>query len=261
MTLRFASLGSGSEGNALLVESASGATCTRILLDCGFGIRETVRRLERLGCAPESLNAILVTHEHSDHVGSAYAFAAKFNIPVWTSHGTYRATENLRGADRAAVRFCRADDMFCVGDLQILPYTVPHDAREPLQFVFNDGARRLGVLTDAGMSTEYLCTHLTGMHALVLECNHDREMLANSAYPWSLKRRIGGDFGHLANDIAAAILTRVRHDALHTVVAAHLSKQNNTPLLAAEAIAVPLGASAEDVPIADQEEGLIWRTV
>ena len=132
MTLRFASLGSGSEGNALLVESASGATCTRILLDCGFGIRETVRRLERLGCTPESLNAILVTHEHSDHVGSAYAVAAKFNIPVWTSHGTYRATENLRGADRAAVRFCRADDMFSVGDLQILPYTVPHDAREPL---------------------------------------------------------------------------------------------------------------------------------
>lgn len=154
------------------------------------------------------LNAILVTHEHSDHVGSAHAVAAKFDIPVWTSHGTYRATENLRGADRAAVRFCRADDMFCVGDLQILPYTVPHDAREPLQFVFNDGARRLGVLTDAGMLTEYLCAHLAGMHALVLECNHDREMLANSAYPWSLKRRIGGDFGHLANDIAAAILTR-----------------------------------------------------
>lgn len=261
MTLRFASLGSGSEGNALLIESASGTTCTRILLDCGFGIRETVRRLERLGCTPESLNAILVTHEHSDHVGSAYAVAAKFNIPVWTSHGTYRATENLRGADRAAVRFCRADDVFSLGDLQILPYTVPHDAREPLQFVFNDGARRLGVLTDAGMSTEYLCAHLEGMHALVLECNHDREMLANSAYPWSLKRRIGGDFGHLANDIASAILARVRHDALHTVVAAHLSKQNNTPLLAAEAIAGPLGASVEDVPIADQEEGLQWRTV
>ena len=124
-----------------------------------------------------------------------------------------------------------------------------------------DGARRLGVLTDAGMLTEYLCAHLAGMHALVLECNHDREMLANSAYPWSLKRRIGGDFGHLANDIAAAILTRVRHDALHTVVAAHLSKQNNTPLLAAEAIAVPLGARTEDVPIADQEEGLLWCTV
>ena len=105
MTLRFASLGSGSEGNALLVESVDGATSTRILLDCGFGIRETVRRLERLGCAPESLNAILVTHEHGDHVGSAYVVAAKYNIPVWTSHGTYRATVNLRGADRAAVAF------------------------------------------------------------------------------------------------------------------------------------------------------------
>jgi phosphoribosyl 1,2-cyclic phosphodiesterase len=261
MAVRFASLGSGSEGNALLVESASGTTCTRILLDCGFGIRETVRRLERLGCTPESLNAILVTHEHGDHVGSAYAFAAKYNIPVWTSHGTYRATASLRGADRAAVRFCRADDVFSVGDLQILPYTVPHDAREPLQFVFNDGARRLGVLTDAGMLTESLCAHLQDLHALVLECNHDREMLANSAYPWSLKQRIGGDFGHLANDIAGMILARVRHDALHTVVAAHLSKQNNTPALAATAIASVLGVPISEVPIADQEEGLAWRII
>lgn len=261
MTFRFASLGSGSEGNALLVESTDGVTCTRILLDCGFGIRETVRRLERLGCAPESIDAILVTHEHGDHIGSAYAVAAKYAIPVWTSHGTYRATHHLRGADRAAVRFCRADELFCVGDLQIRPYTVPHDAREPLQFVFSDGARRLGVLTDAGMSTEYLCAHLEGLHALVLECNHDREMLANSAYPWSLKQRIGGDFGHLANDIASTILARVRHDALHTVVAAHLSKQNNTPRLAGEAIAAALGVHASDVPIADQEEGLIWHAV
>lgn len=195
MAVRFASLGSGSEGNALLVESTDGTTSTRILLDCGFGIRETVRRLERLGCTPASLDAILVTHEHGDHIGSAYAFAAKYSVPVWTSHGTYRATASLRGADRAAVRFCRADDAFSIADLRILPYTVPHDAREPLQFIFDDGARRLGVLTDAGMSTEYLCGHLTGLHAFVLECNHDREMLANSAYPWSLKQRIGETSG------------------------------------------------------------------
>lgn len=130
-----------------------------------------------------------------------------------------------------------------------------------MQFIFDDGARRLGVLTDAGMSTEYLCGHLTGLHAFVLECNHDREMLANSAYPWSLKQRIGGDFGHLANDIAGTILARVRHDGLHTVVAAHLSKQNNTPALAASAIASALGIAAGDVPIADQEDGLGWHAV
>ncbi|MGO4302611.1 MBL fold metallo-hydrolase [Cupriavidus sp. RAF12] len=259
--MRFAFLGSGSEGNSLLIEAADGTAVTRVLLDCGFGIRETARRLERLGVTPEQLDAVLVTHEHGDHVGSAYAFAARHKLPVHTSHGTWLATSHMRGADAADVRVCCADHAFEIGGLQIRPYTVPHDAREPLQFVLSDGDAVLGVLTDAGMETPYVTARLAGVHALVLECNHDREMLRNSAYPYSLKRRIGGDFGHLANEVAASILSQVAHTQLTRVVAAHLSRQNNTRELAAGALAAVLGATLDDILIADQDEGLNWQRV
>ncbi len=259
--MRFAFLGSGSEGNSLLVESREGTTTTRILLDCGFGIRETARRLARLGVTPEQLDAVLVTHEHGDHVGSAYAFAARHGLTVHTSHGTWLATCHLRGANTADVRVCAADHVFSIGGLQVSPYTVPHDAREPLQFVLSNGDARLGVLTDIGMETPYVTTRLSGVDALVLECNHDREMLRNSVYPASLKRRIGGDFGHLANEVAASILAQVAHGGLNRVVAAHLSKQNNTVELATAALASALGTLPTDVLVADQEAGLDWQSV
>lgn len=200
-------------------------------------------------------------HEHNDYIGGAYMIVTKFNIPAWASHGTHRVAENLYGADRTAMHFCRTDGMFCIGGLWVLPCTVPHDAHESLQFALNDGARRLDVLTDADMLTEHLCAHLAGMHILVLECNYDREMLANSAYLWSLRRRISGDFGHLANDVTTVIFMCVCHDTLHTVVAAHLSEQNSTPLSAVKAIAVPLGTRTEDMPIVDRKESPLWYTV
>lgn len=259
--MRFAFLGSGSEGNSLLIEASDDTSTTRVLLDCGFGIRETARRLERLGVTPEQLDAVLVTHEHGDHVGSAYAFAARHRLPVHTSHGTWLATSHLRGADAADVRVCCADQGFAIKGLHILPYTVPHDAREPLQFVLTNGDARLGVLTDAGMETPYVTARLKGVDALVLECNHDREMLRNSPYPYSLKRRIGGDFGHLANEVAASILSQVAHVGLSRVVAAHLSKQNNTRELAGGALAAVLGVALEEILIADQDEGLGWQAV
>jgi len=259
--MRFGFLGSGSEGNSLLIEARVGATVTRVLLDCGFGIRETARRLERLGVRPEELDGVLVTHEHGDHVGSAYAFAARHGLTVHTSHGTWLATSHMRGAANADVRVCCADRPFAIGDLQIHPYTVPHDAREPLQFVLSDGDARLGVLTDAGMFTPYVTARLAGVHALVLECNHDREMLRNSAYPASLKRRIGGDFGHLANEVAAEILACVAHAGLERVVAAHLSEQNNTRELATGALARVLGEAGTEILVADQEAGLDWQPV
>ncbi|PTB19803.1 MBL fold metallo-hydrolase [Trinickia symbiotica] len=254
--MRFASLGSGSEGNALIVEAHSGATTTRVLLDCGFSAKELERRLARLNRCIEQLDAILITHEHSDHIGSALTVARKWAVPLYTSWGTARAV----GADEANVdlHVLWGDETVAIGDLQVCPYTVPHDAREPLQFVFSDGANRLGVLTDVGVSTPHITEVLSGCDGLVLECNHDLGMLAASRYPQSLKARIGGKHGHLSNDAAAEILAALDRTRLKHLVAAHLSQQNNLPGLARSALATVLGASADDVVVASQEEGFAW---
>ncbi|WGS48551.1 MBL fold metallo-hydrolase [Paraburkholderia sp. D15] len=257
--MRFASLGSGSEGNALLVEAQSGATTTRVLLDCGFSAKEVERRLNRLGASAEGLDAILITHEHSDHIGSALTLARKWSIPLYMSWGTARAV----GADEADVdlQVLWGDEAVAIGDLSILPYTVPHDAREPLQYVLSNGASRLGVLTDVGTSTPHISAVLSGCDALVLECNHDVQMLAGSRYPQSLKARIGGNHGHLNNEAAADILASLDRSRLRHLVAAHLSQQNNTPDLARAAMAGVLGAALTEVVVASQEEGFAWLSL
>jgi phosphoribosyl 1,2-cyclic phosphodiesterase len=257
--VRFASLGSGSEGNALLVEVQSGATSTRILLDCGFSAKEVERRLGRLGSGVEGLDAILITHEHSDHIGSALTLARKWSIPLYMSWGTARAV----GADEAEVdlHVLWGDEAVAIGDISVLPYTVPHDAREPLQYVMSDGASRLGVLTDVGTSTPHISNVLSGCDALVLECNHDVQMLAASRYPQSLKARIGGNHGHLNNDAAAEILASLDRSRLRHLVAAHLSQQNNSPELAQAAMAGVLGGAATEVVVASQDDGFDWLSL
>ncbi|HYD58893.1 MAG TPA: MBL fold metallo-hydrolase [Noviherbaspirillum sp.] len=254
--MKFASLGSGSEGNALLISTASGTTRTTVMLDCGFPIRETERRLQRVGMQPADLAGIVVTHEHQDHVGGVFKFARRHRIPVWLSFGTYQAVR--KDCDGVAFHICRDGEGIAIHDLELTPYTVPHDAREPVQYVANDGRYRLGVLTDAGQSTPHMIQALGGCDALVLECNHDRGMLANSAYPPSLKRRIGGAYGHLSNDTTAEILSALDKARLRTVVGAHLSQQNNTPELAREALCGVTAGSGIEVMIACQEEGFDW---
>jgi phosphoribosyl 1,2-cyclic phosphodiesterase len=254
--VRFASLGSGSEGNALLVEATSGTTTTRVLLDCGFSAKEVERRLGRLGLRIDDIDAILITHEHSDHIGSALTLGRKWSIPLHMSWGTARAI----GADEAPVdlRVVWGDESLAIGNLSVLPYTVPHDAREPLQYVFSDGACRLGVLTDVGVSTPHITSVLSGCDGLVLESNHDLQMLAQSRYPASLKARIGGMQGHLNNDAAAGILASLDRSKLRHLVAAHLSQQNNLPHLAQAALSAVLGASQADVVVATQDDGFDW---
>ena len=252
--IRFASLGSGSEGNALVVEAGQ----SRLLLDCGFSVAETVRRLERLGVAPQSLDAILVTHEHDDHVGGVARFSRRFGTPVYLSHGTFTAATR---DDFVEVVVIDSHTPFTIGDLEVLPYPVPHDAREPTQFVFGDGAVRLGVLTDAGASTPHIESMLSGLDALVLECNHDLELLRNSAYPERLKERISGRLGHLDNTQAAQILSSIDRSGLQHVIAAHLSQKNNRPELAIDALAGALGCTREWITVATQAFGFDWRSV
>ncbi len=252
--MRFASIGSGSEGNGLVVEAGR----TRVMIDCGFGVRDTAARLARIGVAPESLDAILVTHEHSDHVGGVPAFAARYGIPVWLTFGTL-TTVGERFADVPHVYGFDSHDSFAIGDLEVLPFPVPHDAREPVQFVVTDGEWKLGVLTDLGTSTAYVEASLTRCDALVLECNHDLGMLEASDYPRALKERIAGRLGHLHNEGAAALLSALDNSRLQHIMAAHLSKQNNTPDLARAALAAALCCAVDWIGIANQAEGFGWR--
>lgn len=252
--IRFASLGSGSKGNALLVESGG----TRVLLDCGFGPRELARRLARLGVEPESIAAVLVTHEHADHIGGAARCAARFG---WTVHASFGTAAAARQLDDTPLRRFDSHAPFAIGALEIHPYPVPHDAREPTQFVFSDGAARLGVLTDAGTITPHIVAMLAGCAALVLECNHDPALLANGRYPPTLKRRIGGGFGHLDNGQAAGLLRALGAGRLTHVVAAHLSEENNTPALARAALAQALGCSDDWIGVATQTDGFAWRAI
>lgn len=254
--MRFASLGSGSEGNALVVEVGS----TRILVDCGFGVRECVARLARLGLAPSDLTAIFVTHEHSDHVGGVPALATRHGIGVWLTFGTLSALNGrLDGMPR--VYGFDSHDTLVVGDLEIRPFPVPHDAREPVQFVVSDGVHRLGILTDLGMSTPHVVASLTGCDALVLECNHDSGMLMAGNYPASLKARIAGRHGHLCNDAAAALLASLDRSRLQHVMAAHLSRENNHPHLARAALSSALNCSSDWIGLADQDDGFAWRSL
>ena len=259
MGIRFASLGSGSEGNSLLVEARSGTTVTRVLLDCGFSLKETERRLARLSVELGELDAVLITHEHADHIGCGLTLARRAAIPIYMSWGTSQALKASPSVlEQVDLRLCANAAPISLGDLHILPYTVPHDAREPLQFTFTDGAKRLGVLTDIGAGTSHVTQVLNACDALVLECNHDKQMLAQSRYPSSLKARIGGSHGHLSNEAAAGILAALDRSRLRYLIAAHLSQQNNTAALAEQALAEVVGTEPVELVIANQEDGFSW---
>ena len=255
--MRFCSLGSGSSGNATLIEASAGITTTRVLVDCGFSLRELERRLAVRGLTADDIDAVFVTHEHGDHVGCAFHLARKHQVPVWTSRGTWRAFGQPELPD-GLLHFARDLSPIRLGDLELTPYTVPHDAHEPLQLRASDGAVSLGVLTDAGCATPHLLAQLQRCEALLLECNHDRTLLANSAYPASLKARIGGRLGHLANDTSAEILASCLHAALKHLVAAHLSERNNRPDLAQAALAAVVGGAPADIVVADPARGVDW---
>jgi phosphoribosyl 1,2-cyclic phosphodiesterase len=251
--MRFAWLGSGSRGNAALVQAAG----TTVMLDCGLSLADTEARLGRLGVAPSGIAAILVTHEHGDHVGGVARFARRYGVAVMATSGTARG---VRGPLPKLERIS-AHEAFTVGDLELRPMPVPHDAREPCQFVFFDGAALLGILTDLGRVTAHVVASLAGCDALALECNHDADMLADGPYSPALKRRVGGAFGHLSNAQAAGLLAELDTSRLKHLVAVHLSEINNTPSLARASLAAGLGCAPADISVAHQDDGLGWRQI
>lgn len=242
----------------MIVESgAPGASDpTRLLIDCGLGLKEIGRRLEARGLQYSDLSAIFVTHEHADHIQGVARFARAADVSVFLSHGTRIACPESfwRGVQCIEID---TNAPITIGTLTLAPYPVPHDAREPTQVVITDGYHRLGVLTDAGKSTPHIEKMLSLTDALFLEANHDETLLENSAYPESLKSRIAGPFGHLSNTASAGILQAIDQSRLQIVVAAHLSRHNNTPELVTAALAPALASSAA-LNVASQIQGFDW---
>ncbi len=232
--LQWWSLGSGSTGNATLVKAGPSSRPTYVLIDCGLGQRALELALLEKGIEPTQLDAIFITHEHADHVGSAAGFSTRNRVPVWASHGTSAAAQLHVLGD--LLHITGDGEALDFGGLAVHPFTVPHDAREPLQLKCTDGEEWLGVLTDLGHITPHVVGQLRGCEALLLEANHDADLLHSCRYPPFLKERIAGPLGHLSNEQSALALAELLHPKLRLVVAAHLSQQNNRPELVLKAL-------------------------
>lgn len=250
MTIKFASLGSGSRGNATLIKSQNAL----LLVDCGFTIKETERRLAILGHQPEDITAILVTHEHSDHIKGVGPFARKHGLPVYLTHGTGKYDGVSKGT---ALHPINTNKSFLIEDINITPVTVPHDAREPCQFVFRSANTTFGLLTDLGSITPHIVEQYRHCDAMMLECNHCLHMLSIGPYPASLKQRVGGHWGHLNNQQAANLLEQLDIERLQHLVLSHISEKNNTEQLARDAITAIYG-DKKSLIVADQQLGIDW---
>ncbi|MFQ3231654.1 MBL fold metallo-hydrolase [Reinekea sp.] len=251
--IRVASLGSGSKGNATLIQ----ANATTLLIDCGFGLKDVEQRLAVKGVSPGDLSAIFVTHEHGDHLKGAPMLANKYSIPLWASAGTARFFKR----DVPTHQVLNPHEKYTIGDISVEPVTVPHDATEPTQFVFHASGVRVGLLTDLGSITEHVKEVYKHCNLLMLECNHDPQMLLDGPYPYSLKKRVGGDYGHLSNQQAVELLNSVDKDMLSQVLISHISEQNNDEQLAINAVEAALVNQNVSVLMLTQADGCDWLDV
>lgn len=249
--MRVASLGSGSKGNSTVIEGREG----RLLLDLGFGLKETIRRLARLDLTPIDIDAVVVTHEHADHINGVAPFSRKFNIPAYMTPSTY---DPKRMGPLPALKPIQYEQAFSIGSISIEPVVVPHDAREPCQFIFSEGGIRVGVLTDLGHVSSHVRDRYHDCDLLLLECNYDRDMLASGPYPAALKRRVGGDFGHLSNHQAAELVGSLNLARLQNLVISHVSEKNNQPELAKAALTGVLCDWQGALMTASQSDGFGW---
>jgi len=254
MSLQFASLGSGSSGNSTVVRIED----TLILVDTGFSCKAISERLTTLGIDASDINGIVISHEHSDHVKGLSVLARKHNIPVWLTRGTYK---RLKDKNLPQVEFIHPHGSFCIGDAKVTPFPVPHDAAEPCQYIVGDGKRRLAIATDMGFVTEYVFEQLNGVDALLLEANYDGEMLSNGSYPWALRQRIDGNYGHLSNEQSAVLAASLEHAGLQKLCLGHLSENNNTPDSALGSVANRLRRADDDVHVLQRYCASPWYEV
>lgn len=249
---RFASIGSGSRGNGTVVEIGN----ERILVDCGFTLKQAEARLARIGLKGGDLSAILVTHEHSDHIGGVGALAYKYAVPVFASYGTLQSAKKSASVVGSAIS---AHAAFEIGEVAVQPVVVPHDAREPTQFVFRHQGVSLGVVSDLGSVTPFVIEQFSGLDGLLMESNYDFNMLANGRYPERVKRRIASDLGHLSNEQASSFLAAVAHPGLRVVIG-HVSEENNHPDLLIDTFDAH-AAAVDSLTFATQEDGAGWQAV
>jgi len=258
--MRFCSLGSGSQGNALLVQASLGpeAEPVSFLVDCGLGLKEVEERMLSRGTSPDQLSFIVVTHEHGDHIGGVSRLAKAYGLPVLATHGTLAAANGFDEGIRL-VELQPSQPLHILG-LLLQPIPVPHDAREPICLRIEDSLHRLAVVTDLGHVTPHLIASLQNLDALFLEFNYDQAMLDNGPYPPSLKSRVGGDYGHLSNEASADLLRKVLGTELQVVIAAHLSQKNNHPDCVMRAVA-DIDWGATHFECATQDNGVDWVTL
>ena len=248
--IRFASLGSGSRGTATLIDIGE----QLILVDCGFSLKQAEARFARLHVGPGDVRAILITHEHADHVSGVAALSHKYGIPIFASYGTFRALDNQLFGNRIYGGIA-----FPIGDVLVHPIVVPHDAREPVQFVFEYKQVRIGVISDLGQVTPHVISQYRDCAGLMMESNHDAELLMKGNYPAKLKKRIAGNLGHLSNDQAVFFLDMVKNIDMKVVVG-HVSETNNrTDLL--EASFEKFRSDVDWLDFATQETGIDWVSI
>ncbi|MFK7892822.1 MAG: MBL fold metallo-hydrolase [Granulosicoccus sp.] len=252
--LKVAALGSGSSGNSLVVQAGQ----TTVLVDCGFTMKETIVRLDHLGLTPGDIDALLLTHEHGDHVKGAGPLSRKFGLPVWSTFGTYHQARDNRFA---SVRLFHAHEPFEVGELQVDPFPTPHDAAESSQFVFSAAGIKFAMVTDLGTCTPHVAEKLSGIHGLVVECNYDTAMLKNGPYPPSLQARIRSNYGHLGNEQAGALLNQIDHAQLGWILLGHLSEQNNSDAMALSTVHRYLAAGHDRVHVLAQHCCSPWFSI
>lgn len=233
MGFRVCSLSSGSDGNATYLSTG----CTHVLVDAGLTLRDTLDALKSIGVSPYDLDAILISHEHADHIRGVGALSRKFDIPVYANQGTWEAMQQKVGdiASRNVRIFYTGMD-FYINDMNIQSYAVPHDAAEPVGFCFYNGNKKISIVTDLGHTNTSIIKMVQDSDLILLEANHDVHMLQMGPYPWPLKKRIMGKYGHLSNEQAGMALVDMLKDRTMYVLLAHLSQENNLPALAYETV-------------------------